>query len=234
MNRCTNEAVGVQVLSYDLLTGDEKSVMDEHLETCPACRDLLQQTFGTKGALDDLDSRVFRLSQRQRVEPHAWMLERFRDLWLPFSIIVLCLSFGAMLVARSRRGDEGVRVMSLAVSRAGVIEADLTPRIDAHPEAILVRADRPARAWVYEVHGTSMRRLVPGSDGAAPVLAAGETRELTLPPLTDPTARVVLVLVPADDTSTAVEWDAAMMEYLGRGRGVRWPAGAHPTLRWIQ
>jgi len=234
MNRCTNEAIGVQVLSYDLLAGDEKRAMDAHLQSCAACRDLREQTFGTKGALDDLDARVFRLSQRQRVEPHAWILQRFRDLWLPFSMIVLCLSFGAMLVARARRGDEGVGVMSLAVSRAGILDADLTQRIGADPEAILVRTDRPARAFVYEVHANTLHRLVPSSDDVAPQLAAGETRELALPPLADPAARVVLVLMPADDTATVVEWDAAMMEYLGRGRKTRWPHGAVPTLRWIQ
>jgi len=234
MNRCTNEAIGVQVLSYDLLTGEEKQAMDVHLQSCAACRDLMQQTFGTKGALDELDYRVFRLSQRQRVEPHAWILQRLRDLWLPFAMIVLFLSFGAMLVARGRRGEEAVRIMTLAVSRAGIIDTDLTQRIAADPEAILVRADRAARAIVYEVHANTMRRLLPGSEGAAPALIAGETRELALPPLADPAARVAILLISADDAASLVEWDAAMMEYLGRDRRGRWPNDAHPTLRWIQ
>jgi len=33
---------------------------------------------------------------------------------------------------------------------------------------------------------------------------------------------------------TLVQWDAAMMEYLGRGRRARWPNDVQPTLRWIQ
>jgi len=234
MNRCTDNRIGVQVLSYDLLVGDEKAAMDAHLQTCAACRDLLQQTFGSKGALDELGLRVFRLSQRQRVEPHAWMLERLRDLWLPFLAIVFCLCIGALIVARARHGGEAVGILNLAVSRAGIIEENLTQRIGPYPDAVLVRTDRAAQALVYEVFASSMRRLVPGADGAMIALTAGETRELPLPPLENETARVVLVLAPAGEAVTLVQWDAAMMEYLGRGRRARWPNDVQPTLRWIQ
>jgi hypothetical protein len=234
MSRCIDESIGIQVLSYDLLAGAEKRAMDAHLEACAACRDLKQQTFGSEGALDELDWRVWRLSRRRRVEPHAWMMDRLRDLWMPFLAILVCFGIAALIVARARRGGETVGILSLAVSRAGIVEENLTQRIGPYPEAVLVRTDRAAQALVYEVHASAMRRLVPGADGAPITLQAGETREVVLPPLENATARVVLLLAPAHIAAGMVQWDAAMMEYLGRGRRARWPNDAQPTLRWIQ
>lgn len=239
MNRCIDLEIGQKVLSYDLLEGEEKRLMDAHLEHCAACRDFVQQTLGKQGALDEIAWRAWRLSQRQRVEPHAWVMARLRDLW-PAFLVVACL-VGVVSVFLARQGPEkpSVRVLRLWLMRAGSLDSAATPHVEVGPSAVIVRPDRQARAYVYELRERAMRRLVPAAERPAPELEAGETRELPLPPVEGPESQLLLVLVPRTAGGTTDEWDAAVLAQLGGGPGTQdgnlaWPGGIRPTLRWFR
>jgi hypothetical protein len=242
MNRCIDPTIGVKVLSYDLLEGAERQEMDAHMQVCAACRDFRQQTFGKEGALDELAYRAFRLSQRRRVEPGAWFLERLRDLWMPlFVLLGLLLAVGVYVGSRGPETDS-VGVRRLAVSRGSTLDSTssvVAPRVDVHPEAVIVRPDRPARVYVYEAREGSLRRLVPPDDVAPPQLSPDAAREIFLPRLEAPESRVLLVLVPEAAGGDNAAWDAAVFRRLG-GRqagdavaGGEWPGGVQPTLRWL-
>jgi hypothetical protein len=224
-------------LSYDLLAGDEKHLVDAHLERCVACRDFLQQTYGKEGALDELNWRAWRLMQRQRVQPNWWMAQRLRDLWLPFVLIMAAVGLaGLFLLTRAER--DTVRIRRFAVSRAGVVDSSATPHIEPGASTLILKPDRKARAYVYEVRQGTMRRLLPPEGGVSPELVPEEARELALPPLEDRESRLVLVLVPQDAPGTTEEWDEALMTHLGKAKRPEdiatrgWPGGVRPALRY--
>lgn len=242
MNRCVDPSIGVKVLSYDLLEGAERAEMDAHLQVCAACRDFRQQSFGKEGALDELAYRAYLLGRRRRVEPTAWFFERLRDLWIP--LLVLAGIIGGIVAYVASRGTEAdsVGVLRLAVSRGSSLDstdAVVAPRVDVHPNAVIVRPDREARAYVYEAQAGALRRLVPPADEPAPRLSPDASREIFLPELETPDSRLLLVLVPADAAGTNAEWDSAIFRRLGpggsgdrSGRGTL-PSAAQPTLRWL-
>ena len=243
MSRCIDPNVGVKILSYDLLSDEEKAQMDAHLQGCGACRDLRAQTFGKEGLVDELAHRVFRLSRRQRVEPHAWVLARLRDLGIPLALLVALVTSVAVYLARREPEAVSVRIVRLAVTRGGSIDStssDLVPRLDPNPASLIVRPDRAARAYVYELHAGALRRVVPPGDDPPPQLSPEGVQEIGLPPLEAPDTRVLLVLVPREAGGTTADWDAAVFERLGGGRtggaaskSSAWPRGARPTLRWL-
>ncbi len=246
MNRCIDLELGQKVLSYDLLDSSEKHELDAHLVQCSACRDFLQQTLGKEGAFDELALRAWRMSRRQRVEPHLWIQERLRDLWLPLFLIVVAV--GGLVVWIARRGpeDQMVRVRRFAVVRAATLDSLATPHLEPAPEALVVRTDRTARVYVYEIHDATLRRILPQTDGTPPEVGPGEAGELFLPKLESIQSRLLVVLVPAKAGGSVDEWDAAVFAELRRGKNPpaagadagavtgagRWPQGARPTLRW--
>ena len=232
----------MKVLSYDLLQGDERTEVDRHLEECQACRDLCQQTFGDEGALRDLEWRAFRLSQRQRVAPHAWLARRLADLWLPLLLVVVATA--AFLLFLARRPPDAARVglLRLATMREGRLDslaAAPLPQIAPAPGAVIVQTDRDAIALVYETGDGYFRRLVPGDDAQVPELQAERTHELALPAVTTAGARLLLVLAPRASPRELVDWDRAVMERLGGSPPAGAPrqgspAGVEPTLRWLR
>lgn len=239
--RCLEPKVGVKVLSYDLLEGEEKSEVDRHLEACVACKDLFEQTFGDEGALRDLEYRAFRLSQRQPVAVHDWLARRLAALWLPFLAVVVGISVLLLYLARRPPETGRVRVVRLATMRGATLDSLTSlplPRISPAPTSVIIRTDRDAIALLYETGDGTMRRLVPGGDAVVPELDAEGTHELALPELETAGARILLVLAPATAPRVLAEWDRAVMERLGGvpegGERRGWPAGVSPTLRWIR
>ena len=243
MERCIDPSVGVKTLSHDLLDGEEKAELDAHLERCAACRDLLQQTYGQEGALDELAWRAWRLSQRRAVPPHAWIAQRLRDLWLPFGILALLVGIAGFYFASRESAVEKVGLHRLAFVRPGTIDSTQSlpvPILERGTNAILVRPDRDARAYVYESNHGRLRRLVPPADREPPALPADSTREIPLPPLEGPESHVLLVVLPRQAAGTTSDWDAAVMSALGKKSGTplsvnrrHWPKGVEPTLRWL-
>ncbi|MFQ5599920.1 MAG: zf-HC2 domain-containing protein [Candidatus Krumholzibacteriia bacterium] len=241
MNRCVDTRIGVKVLSYDLLEGDEKDEVDRHLEECKACRDLVEQTFGDEGALNELEWRAFRLSQRQNIEFHALIARRLRDLWLPFVVVVAGAIVLMLYLARRGPDPERVGVLRLATSREATLDslsAAPVPRISPAPTSVIVRPDRDAIVFVYEAGDGYLRRLIPGLDRAPPELSPGRAHELVLPPLESDAARILLILAPSGAPGTLDAWDRAVYARLGgepeEGKQSRgWPQGVVPTLRWI-
>jgi hypothetical protein len=234
--RCIDLRIGQKILSYDLLEGEEKQHVDVHLEKCAACRDLLAQVYGKEGALDDLNFRAWKLTQRQKVAPHWWIARRLQDLWGPFLLVLLIVG-GLFVFLTTRGGESGaVRVVRFSVSRGAEVDAS-TLRIDPGPNGFILRTDRDARVYVYEVREGSMRRLVPGGIDAPPELTGLRSHEVPLPP-TKAGGRYVIVLVPVDAPGSLEEWDAAVFADLARNApdaaasSVGWPGGAPPTLRW--
>jgi hypothetical protein len=238
MNRCIDLDIGQKILSYDLLDGVEKRQLDSHLEHCPACRDFLRQTLGKEGAFDDLALRSWRMSRRQRVEPHLWIQERLHDLWLPFLLIAVAI--GSLVVWVARRGPDVqlVQVRRFAIMRPATLDSLATPHIDPAPEALVVRTDRDARVYVYEIHDASLRRILPAASGTPPAVGPGEASELHLPKLESAQSRLLVVLVPAQSGGSLDDWDTAVFAQLRGGKNPQaaslnaWPEGAHPTLRW--
>jgi hypothetical protein len=242
MSRCVDPPLGVKVLSYDLLEGDEKEEVDAHLQVCTACRDLVEQTFGDEGALRELDWRAFRLSQRQRVQPHAWITRRLMDLWIPFFLVAAGVGALWYYLATRPPDPERVGLTRLAALRTGVLDSlssQPMPQISPAPTSLLVQPDQDAIVLVYEAADDYMRRLIPGGDALIPILEASRPHELALPELESLSARIVLVLAPAASSRNLEEWDRAVMERLGgqsdettEQRG--WPDGVTPTLRWLR
>ena len=243
MNRCIDPHIGIKTLSYDLLEGEEKAELDAHLERCTACRDLMQQTYGHEGALDELAWRAWRLSQRRAVPPHAWIAARLRDLWLPFGIVALFVGMAGFFLANREAAVDKVGLRRLSFVRRGSIDSTQSlpvPILEHSPNALLVRPDRDARAYVYESNHGRLRRLVPPADREPPALAADSTREIPLPPLEGADSHVLLVLLPRDAPGTTDEWDTAVFSALGKKPGTplpqssrHWPKGTEPTLRWL-
>ena len=242
LNRCVDPRLGVKVLSYDLLTGHEKAEVDRHLQACAACSDLVQQTFGDEGALRELEWRAFKLSQRQRVAPHAWIARRLADLWLPLLGVVVGVVVLGVYLARRAPEPEQVGVMRLAALRTAVLDSlasEPLPRISPAPTSLVIQLDRDAIALVYESGAGVLRRLVPGADGAIPELQAGRTHELALPAVAAPGGAILLVLAPAAAPRVADDWDVAVMERVGAPSGAAagrrgWPGHVEPTLRWLK
>ncbi len=240
MNRCVDPRLGVKVLSYDLLAGDEKAEVDRHLQTCAACSDLVEQTFGDEGALRELEWRAFKLSQRQKVAPHAWIARRLADLWLPLLGVAVGVVVLGVFLARRAPAPEQVGVMRLAALRTGVLDSlSSVPRISPAPTSLVIEPDRDAIALVYESGAGVLRRLVPGADAAIPELQGGSTHELALPELAARGAVILLVLAPASAPRVADEWDRAVMERVGARSGPdasrrSWPGQVEPTLRWLK
>jgi hypothetical protein len=172
--------------------------------------------------------------QRQRVQPNWWIPQRLRDLWLPFVLMLAAVGlFGLFMLTRGEQ--DAVKIRRFAVARAATIDSSATPHVEPGANAVFLRTDRAARAYVYEVSDGAMRRLVPPQNGTAPEVGPEEVKELTLPELSAREARIVLALVPSAAPGTTEEWDDAMFEYLGRTPRVGrrgWPGGIHPTLRY--
>jgi len=242
MNRCLDPRLGVKVLSYDLLAGEEKTEVDRHLQACSACSDLVEQTFGDEGALRELEWRAFKLSQRQRVAPHAWLARRLADLWLPFLGVLVGVVVLGVYLSRRAPEPEQVGLMRLAALRTGELDSlssTPVPRISPAPTSLVIEPDRDAIALVYESGAGVLRRLIPGADAAIPELVAGRTHELALPALAARGAAILLVLAPASAPRVAGDWDLAVMERVGArndpaaGRS-GWPGQVEPTLRWLK
>ena len=242
MSRCVEPKLGVKVLSYDLLDGDEKAEMDEHLRACSACRDLVEQTFGNAGALRELDWRAFRLSQRQNVPWHAWMARRLRDLWFPFLLVLLGAGIVFVTLARRAPAPEQVGLVRLAALREATLDsvaAVPVPRVAPAPTSLVLEPDRDAIALVYESGGGVLRRLIPGGTATIPELRAGQAHELSLPELQSRGAFVLLVLAPSAAPRGVAAWDEAVLQRVGNRRGDPdasrgWPGDVTPTLRWLR
>ena len=238
MSRCIDMQAGQKVLSYDLLDPLEKHELDQHLEKCAACRDFLQQTRGKEGAFDDIAARVWRLSQRQRIEPHVWVTQHLRVLAPLALVLALVLGVGSVWLARRSGGVESVKVLRFAVLRGATLDSLATPRVDVAPEAIVLRTDRDAYAFVYETRADTLRRLLPQGSLAATLVGPAESRELHLPPIQSRESRLLLVLVPGAADATVQAWDDAVFQQLRAGRAAHgdtpmaWPGGVRPTLRW--
>lgn len=238
MSRCTDLEVGQKVLSYDLMGPLERRELDKHLEQCAACRDFLRQTRGKEGAFDDLAARVWRLSQRQRIEPHVWVMQNLR-LLLPLALVVaLVAGVGSVWMARRNTPAETLKVLRFAVFRGATLDSLATPRVDAAPGSIVLRTDRAACALVYETRADTLRRLVPAGTLAAPRVDGAEAREFALPPGLSADSRLLVVLVPGDGEAPVAAWDEAVFQQLRARRNPRestpaeWPGGRPPTLRW--
>ena len=238
VNRCIDLELGQKVLSYDLLGPLERHELDQHLEKCAACRDFRQQSLGKEGAFDDLALRVFRLSQRQRVEPHAWMMNRLRDLWLPLLLILGVV--GVVTVWLAQRGPDvaTVHVLHWAVTRGATLDSVATPHVEPVPDGMFLRTDRSARAYVYETREGTLRRLLPPEGGDPTEVGPAELSELRLPKLESKQSRLLLVLVPSGAAGTVTEWDDAVFRQLRGGKNPQvasrgaWPGGTTPTFRW--
>jgi hypothetical protein len=237
-NRCIDLVIGEKVLCYDLLVGDEKRVMDAHLEECEACRDFRSQVYGKEGALEEINFRAWQLGRRQKVSASWWLAARLRDLWLPF-LLIFGLGGGTVVYLVTRAGSsESVRVLRFAVSRGGTIDSLASPHIDDGPNGLVLRTDRDARVQVYEVRDGTMRRLVPGGTQSPPELGPEQAREVPLPPAESGSGRLLVLVVPRAAPGTVDEWDAAVFSELSRGHNPRtvthagWPGNVRPALRW--
>lgn len=238
MSRCVDLTMGQKVLSYDLLGPLERHELDRHLETCAACRDFLQQTRGKEGAFDDLAARVWRLSQRQRIEPHVWVSQNLR-LLLPLALVVaLVAGVGSVWLARRNTSVETVKLLRFAVFRGATLDSLATPRVDPAPGSLVLRTDRDAYAFVYEARADTLRRLVPTGTLAPSRVGPGESHEFALPPLLTADSRLLVVLVPGDAEASVQVWDDAVFQQLRKRHDPRdtapavWPGGRRPTLRW--
>lgn len=240
MNRCTDPSIGVNVLSYDLLDATEKEQLEKHLEECEACADLVRQTFGDEGALQDIDLRAWHLTRRRPVAPHEWMLRRIVSLWIP--ALLLLVGIGVLVFYLSRRppDPERVKVVRLATARRAHLDSlseISVPRVSRSPTSLIVEPDRDAIALLYESGEGYLKRLIPGGDAAVPELRGAETHELTIPELETATARVLLVLAPAAAPRAVDAWDRAVWLSLGgeaeEGERRGWPQGVAATLRWV-
>jgi hypothetical protein len=237
-NRCIDLSLGQKVLSYDLLVGEEKQAVDAHLEVCAACRDFMQQAYGREGALQELNWRAWRLGRRHNVEASWWLAQRLRNLWLPFLLLFGVVSAVALFAVS--RGPERFRVHILyyAVTRGATLDATATPKVDPGPNGVHLRTDRPAHVYVYLVQSGTMQRIVPSAGGVPPSVGPDQVREVSLPDITDRTARVILVIVAEEAPGTLDEWDAAVFAELGHATGETevskrgWPGNVRPTLRW--
>jgi hypothetical protein len=236
-NRCTDLPIGQKILSYDLLVGEEKRAMDAHLEGCAACRDFKLQVFGEQGALDELNYRAWKLGQRQNVGASWWLATRLRDLWLPI-LLILGVGTAVFVFLATRSGSrESVRVLRFAVSRGATLDSLASPSLDVGPNGVILRTDRDARAYVYEIREGTMRRLVPGGTQPPPEVGRLEATELPLPPIEASDVRLLLLLVPTEAPGTVEEWDAAVFAELSRGKNpstsaAGWPGQVRPALRW--
>jgi hypothetical protein len=240
VNRCTDPKIGVNVLSYDLLEGAEKEQLEKHLEECEACGDLVRQTFGDEGALQDIDLRAWHLARRRPVAPHEWIVNRIVSLWIPVLLLVFAVGALVLYLARRPPDPERVELVRLATSR----QADLDslsevplPRISPAPTSMIVQPDRDAIVLLYESGDGYLRRLIPGVDAVVPELRGTETHELTIPELDSATARILLVLAPAAAPRAVEAWDRAVWLNLGgeaeEGERRGWPQGVAATLRWV-
>lgn len=239
--RCVDEKLGVKVLSYDLLEADEREEIDQHLQQCVACRDLVEQTFGDEGALNELDWRVFKATRRKPVRTHEWLARRLVSLWVPVLILVVGLSVLLLYLARRGPDPERVRVVRLATLREATLDSLATvavPSIAPAPTSVVVRTDQDAIALVYESGDGFLRRVIPGGDAAVPELSSAETHELALPRLESAGSRLLLVLAPMSAPRLLDAWDRAVFERLGGepedgAERSGWPLGVSPTLRWL-
>ena len=241
MSRCVDPQLGVKVLSYDLLVGEEKAEVEQHLRVCSACRDLAQQTFGDAGALRELEWRAFRLSQRQVVPWHAWLGRRLLSLWLPFLLVLLGVGVLVVTLARRAPAPAQVRLVRLAGLRSGTLDslaAVPVPRLSSALTSLVLEPDRDAIALVYEAGGGKLRRLIPGGSAAIPVLQAGAVHELALPELETQGAALLLVLAPSAAPRQTADWDQAVLQRVGPGgegeSAGSWPGSVTPTLRWLR
>ena len=240
-NRCIDPRVGVKVLSYDLLHGEERVEVDQHLEQCVACRDLFQQTFGDEGALQDLEWRAYQLSRRQPVAPHQWLGRRLADLWLPILLVVLGVASLILYLTQRHAEAERVGVVRLATLRDGQLDSVAAApllHMSPQPSSVILCTDRDAIALVYETGAGALRRLVPGDGAPVPELRAGSTQELSLPEVANAGSRILLLLAPRSAPRGLEDWDRAVMERLGAKTDAPaphgWPAGTEPTLRWLR
>lgn len=238
-NRCIDLSIGQKILSYDLLVGEEKALVDSHLEACSACRDFRQQTYGKEGALDDLNYRAWKLGQRQKIPATLWLAERTRDLWLPILLIVGVAGGLFVYIATRSSTRESVGVLRFALSRGATIDSLASPHLDIGPNSLILRTDREARAYVYEVRAGTMRRLVPGGGQAPPEVGRMEVKEVPLPAIENSDARLLLLLVPREAPGTVDDWDNAVFAELSRGKDpsgrerAGWPGEIRPALRWF-
>ncbi len=240
MNRCTNPDIGVNVLSYDLLVGEEKEELEAHLSECKACSDLVRQTFGDEGALQDVELRAWRSARRRPIAPHEWLLNRAVALWLPAVLVLLGVVVLVTYLARRGPDPERVELVRLATARGAELDSlsrAAVPTITPAPTSLIVQPDRDAIALLYESGQDYLRRLIPGADAEIPELSGAETHELAIPALEKPTSRILLVLVPASAPRLVDAWDRAVWLNLGgearEGERRGWPNDVAVTLRWV-
>ncbi len=240
MNRCTDPKLGVNVLSYDLLDAEEKEELEKHLEECTACRDLVEQTFGDEGALQDIDLRAWRSGRRRPVAPHEWFLRRVVSLWIP--VLLVAFGVGALVTYLARRGPEPERVeiVQLATSRGAELDPLSNvpvPQISPAPTSLIVHTAGDVIVLLYESGPDYLRRLVPSGEMTVPELRGAEVHELSIPQLESVSARVLLVLAPASSPRVTEAWDRAVWINLGgearEGERRGWPDGVAATLRWV-
>ena len=240
MSRCTDPNIGVNVLSYDLLVGEEKEQLEAHLRDCKACSDLVRQTFGDEGALQDVELRAWKSRRRRAVAPHEWLLRRVMSLWIP--VLLALVGVGLLVTYLVRRGPdpERVELVRLATSRGAELDSLSTvpvPHITPAPTSLIVHTDRDAIALLYESGDGYLRRLLPGLDAEVLVLRGAEPHELAIPGLENASARLLLILAPATAPRVVEAWDRAVWVNLGgearEGERRGWPDGVAATLRWV-